>query len=145
MLIHPIQWTIANPVAQTSCPDQLPRQKKNSFCVSTGWAVELYTRLVVHRTSFLDSVTLKHFFFLHVYCADRFLRITSKVDYCLICYLLSILLLTVYRLLQIIMVSPGQKLGPCACCGDKGKDENLVWRIKTASFGTYCPRIKSLV
>ena len=50
-LIHPIQWTIANPVSA-----DLPakRQKKTS-CVSTGWAGPvLCTRQVACRTSFLS-------------------------------------------------------------------------------------------
>ena len=50
-LIHPIQWTIANPVGT----DQPAKHQKKTSCVSTGRPVPvLCTRQVVHRTSFLS-------------------------------------------------------------------------------------------
>ena len=50
-LIHPIQWTIANPVGA----DQPAKCQKKTSCVSTGWPVSvLCIRKVAHRTSFLS-------------------------------------------------------------------------------------------
>ena len=50
-LIHPVQWTIANPVGADG---PTKRQKKMS-CVSTGRPVPvLCTRKVAHYTSFLS-------------------------------------------------------------------------------------------
>ena len=51
MLIHPIQWTIANPVGA----DRPTKRQKKTACVSTGRPVPvLCTRKVAHRTSFLS-------------------------------------------------------------------------------------------
>ena len=49
-LIHPIQWTIANPVG-TDRPAK--RQKKSSLCMHTGRPALVCTRQVAHRTCFL--------------------------------------------------------------------------------------------
>ena len=51
VLIHPIQWTIVNPVGA----DQPAKRQKKTSCVSTGWPVPvLCTRKVAHRTSLLS-------------------------------------------------------------------------------------------
>ena len=50
-LIHPIQWTIANPVSA----DQPAKCQKKTPCVSTCQAGQvLCTRQVAHHTSFLS-------------------------------------------------------------------------------------------
>ena len=50
-LIHPIQWTIANPVGA----DRPAKRQKKTSCVSTGQPVPvLCFRQVAHRTSFLS-------------------------------------------------------------------------------------------
>ena len=50
-LIHPIQWTIANPVGA----DRPAKHQKKTSCVSTGWPVPvLCTRQAAHGTSFLS-------------------------------------------------------------------------------------------
>ena len=50
-LIHPIQWTIANPVGT----DQAAKRQKKTSCVSTGQTGPvLCTRQVACRTSFLS-------------------------------------------------------------------------------------------
>ena len=50
-LIHPIQWTITNPVGT----DRLTKHQKKMSCVSTGRPFPvLCTRQVKHRTSFLS-------------------------------------------------------------------------------------------
>ena len=50
-LIHPVQWTIANPVGA----DQPAKHQKKTSCVSTSRLVPvLCTRKVAHRTSFLS-------------------------------------------------------------------------------------------
>ena len=51
VLIHPIQWTIANPVGT----DRPAKHQKKTSCVSTGWPISvLCTRKLAHRTSFLS-------------------------------------------------------------------------------------------
>ena len=50
-LIHPIQWTIANPVGA----DQPAKRQKKTFCVSTGWPVPvLCICQVAHGIYFLS-------------------------------------------------------------------------------------------
>ena len=50
-LIHPIQWTIANPVGA----DRPAKRQKKTSCVSTGWPVPvLGTLQMAPRTSFLS-------------------------------------------------------------------------------------------
>ena len=50
-LIHPTQWTIANPVKA----DQPAKRQKNSSCVSIGWACHILCICqVAYRTSFLS-------------------------------------------------------------------------------------------
>ena len=50
-LIHPIQWTTANPVGA----DRPAKRQKKTSCVSTGRPVPvLCTRKVAHCTSFLS-------------------------------------------------------------------------------------------
>ena len=50
-LIHPIQWTIANPVSA----DRPTKRQKKTSCVSTGWPVPvLCTPQMALRTSFLS-------------------------------------------------------------------------------------------
>ena len=51
-LIHPIQWTIANPVGA----DQPAKRQKKTSCVSTGWPVPvLCIRQVAHGIYFLSG------------------------------------------------------------------------------------------
>ena len=51
VLIHPIQWTIANPIGA----DRPAKRQKKTSCVSTGRPVPvLCTHKVAHRTSFLS-------------------------------------------------------------------------------------------
>ena len=51
VLIHPIQWTIANPVGA----DRPAKRQKKTSCVSTGRPVPvLCTRKVAHHTFFLS-------------------------------------------------------------------------------------------
>ena len=55
-LIHPIQWTIANPVGA----DWPAKRQKKASCVSTGWPVPSTSALARCRVilpSCLDSVT----------------------------------------------------------------------------------------
>ena len=50
-LIHPIQWTIANPVGA----DRPAKRQKKTSCVSTGWPVPvLCIRQVAHGIYFLS-------------------------------------------------------------------------------------------
>ena len=49
-LIHPIQWTFANPVGT----DRPAKRQKKPSCVSTGWPVPLCIHQVAHHTSFLS-------------------------------------------------------------------------------------------
>ena len=50
-LIHPIQWTIANPV----CADRPAKRQKKTSCVSTGWSVPVRCiRQVAHGIYFLS-------------------------------------------------------------------------------------------
>ena len=69
-LIHPIQWTIANPVGT----DRPAKHQKKTSCVSTGWPVPvLCIRQVVHGIYFLSRQhDVSIFFVWRVYCADVF-------------------------------------------------------------------------
>ena len=74
-LIHPIQWTIANPVGA----DRPAKRQKKTYCVSTGWPVPvLCIYQVAHGIYFLSRQhdVIASFFVWRVYCADMFSTIS---------------------------------------------------------------------
>ena len=73
-LIHPIQWTIANPVGA----DRPAKRQKKTSCVSTSWPVPvLCIRQVAHGIYFLSRQhDVSIFFVWRVYCANVFSTIS---------------------------------------------------------------------
>ena len=110
-LLHPTQWTIANPVSKTGTSND--RKSCSVFPPARPVTYSAFARWRIILASCLDTVTSSHLFHLaRVLCRQIF---TSSLEFESICGLLQvcnfILRLSIIALYRHNMASPGQKQG----------------------------------